>query len=34
MGRLVRLELLYMFGEKEKKKKKYKNVDEKRKDDW
>lgn len=34
MGRPVRLESLHMPGEKEKRKKKHKNVDEKRKDDW
>lgn len=34
MGRLVRLELLYMLGEREKKKKKYKNLEERKRDDW
>ena len=34
MGRPVRLESLHMPGEKEKKKKKHKNIEEKRKDDW
>lgn len=34
MGRLVRLELLYMLGEKEKKKKKYKNLEDKKKDEF
>ena len=34
MGRLVRLESLHMPGDKEKKKKKHKNVEDKRKDEW
>ena len=34
MGRPVRLESLHMPGEREKKKKKHKNLDERKRGDW